>query len=67
VSRAQSAANAPTPAQLREHLSDSWASAFRVIDDLRVRAPEAHGRCKLAIRMLTDALLVLDREVAALE
>jgi hypothetical protein len=57
----------PTPAQLRAHLSDSWASAFRVVDDLRVRDPERHARCKLAVRMLTDALLVIDRVVGELD
>ena len=57
----------PTPAQLREHLADSWASAFRVIDDLRVRDSARHERCKLAVRVLTDALLVLDRVVGELD
>lgn len=57
----------PTPAQLREHIADAWASAFRVIDDLRVRDPGRHARCKLAVRMLTNALLVLDKIVGELE
>lgn len=57
----------PTPAQLRGHLADAWASASRVLDDLRLRDPARYARCRLASRELTSALLVIDAVVGELD
>lgn len=53
--------------EMREALADSWASAVAVAESIKAQHPKVYEReCKLAVRTLTTALLILDRAVGTL-
>lgn len=52
--------------EMREALSDAWERAVGVAEELKQHHPVHFAACRLSVRMLTSALLTMDRVLAEL-